>query len=69
MAELPLFQQEQYRFTAHIRDPEKNPAPDTIEDRRMAVYRDLFYNNVEGFLSRSFPVLRKIFSWKYLKSL
>lgn len=61
MAELPRFQQEQYRFAAHIRDPDKNTAPSNIEDRRMAVYRDLFYNNVEGFLSRSFPVLRKLF--------
>ena len=26
----------------------------------MAIYRDLFYNNVEGFLSGTFPVLRSI---------
>jgi len=26
-------------FAAHIRDPENNPAPDRIEDRRMGIYR------------------------------
>ena len=62
MADLPKFQQAQYRFAAHIRDPEQTPGPAGIEDRRMAIYRELFYNNVEGFLSRSFPVLRKIYS-------
>ena len=36
--------------------------PAGIEDRRMAVYRELFYNNVEGFLSSAFPVLRSLFS-------
>ena len=30
----------------------------------MAIYRDLFYNNVEGFLSNAFPVLRKLFTDK-----
>jgi len=54
------FIEHQYRFAAHIRDPVNNPAPDDIEDRRMAVYRHLFYNNVEGFLSSTFPVLRKL---------
>ena len=54
------FIEHQYRFAAHIRDPANNPAPEDVEDRRMAVYRDLFYNNVEGFLSGTFPVLRKL---------
>ena len=56
----PGFMQRQYEFAAHIRDPEHKPAPDDIEDRRMGIYRELFYNNVEGFLSNSFPVLRKL---------
>jgi hypothetical protein len=50
----------QFEFTAHIRDPEKNPAPQGIEDRRLAIYRDLLYRNIEGFLANSFPVLRSI---------
>jgi hypothetical protein len=54
------FIQQQYAFAAHIRQPDQNPAPEDIEDRRMAIYRELFYNNVEGFLSSGFPVLRKL---------
>lgn len=62
MADMPKFQRLQYEFTAHIRDPENNPAPEGIEDRRMGIYRDLLYNNVEGFISSSFPVLRSIYN-------
>lgn len=58
--ELPAFQRHQLEFTAHIRDPERIPAPRGIEERRMAVYRELFYNNVEGTIARGFPVLRSI---------
>ncbi len=47
-------------FTQYLRDPENNPAPTGVEDRRMAVYRELVYNNIEGFIANSFPVLRKI---------
>ncbi len=54
------FTAHQYRFAAHIRDPENNPAPTDVEDRRMAIYRDLFYNNVESFLSSTFPVLHEL---------
>ncbi len=50
----------QYQFTRHIRDPANAPAPEDIEERRMAIYRDLLYRNVESFLANSFPVLRKI---------
>ena len=56
----PEFMQRQYEFAAHIRDPEHNKVPAHLEDRRMKIYRDLFYNNVEGFLSNSFPVLREL---------
>ncbi len=54
------FTQQQYAFAAHIRQPDRNPAPEGIEDRRLAIYRELFYNNVEGFLSNGFPVLREL---------
>lgn len=58
---LPGFKQIQYDFVAHIRDPENVPAPRGIEDRRMMIYRDLFYNNVEGFMASGFPVLRSLY--------
>jgi hypothetical protein len=54
----PDFRTVQAAFTAHIRDPAQRAAPAGIEDRRLGVYRELIYNNVEGFLHRTFPVLR-----------
>ena len=58
MADPAGFAALQYAFAGHIRDPEHMPVPDGVEPRRMAVYRDLFYNNVENFIANSFPVLR-----------
>ena len=55
------FQDVQYTFTAHLRDPEKNPAPCDIEDRRLEIYRGLLYRNVQGFLASGFPVTRKLY--------
>jgi hypothetical protein len=60
MAERPEFQDKQYAFAAHIRDPRHVPAPDGIEDRRMAIYRELFFNNLRSLLSNMFPVLKKL---------
>jgi len=54
------FKDRQYAFAAHIRDPENVPQPAGIEGRRMAVYRDLFFNNLFNLLGTFFPVLRKI---------
>lgn len=59
---LEEFKKRQYEFTAHIRDPKANPLPDGIEDRRMGIYRELLYNNIEGFIASGFPVIRKIYS-------
>jgi hypothetical protein len=59
---IPAFKKHQYEFTAHIRDPKKNAMPDGIEDRRMSIYRELLYNNIEGFIASGFPVLREIYS-------
>jgi len=58
----PDFINTQYNFTAHIRDPEHAPLPDGIEARRMKIYSDLFYNNIEGFIGSGFPVLKTIYS-------
>lgn len=56
------FQAGQFAFAAHLRDPAANPAPADIEDRRVAIYRDLIYNNIESFLKGGFPVLRSLMS-------
>ena len=58
----PAFVRQQYAFAAHIRNPEKKPNPEGIEERRMKIYRELFYNNVEGFIANTYPVLRRILS-------
>ena len=60
MAEANGFKEKQYAFAAHIRDPENVPAPAGIESRRMAIYRQLFFNNLYNLLGTFFPVLRKI---------
>ncbi len=56
----PQFFDLQYQFTAHMRDPERCPGPSDVEDRRLGIYRELLYKNVEGFMSNAFPVLRSI---------
>ena len=60
MANLPSFKQAQYEFAAHIRDPKANPKPADIEARRMNIYNELFYNNVEDFIANTYPVLKEI---------
>lgn len=62
MPEKPEFQDKQYAFAAHLRDPENVAAPEGIENRRMAIYRELFFNNLFSLLGTMFPVLRKIHS-------
>ncbi len=59
-ARRPEFIGRQLEFTAHVRDPKRHPCPADVEERRMAVYRELLYNNVEGFVSGAFPVLRSL---------
>lgn len=54
------FKQQQARFTAYIRNPDKNPVPEGIKQDRMAMYAELLFNNIESFLSGNFPVLKKI---------
>ena len=51
---------QQYAFAAHLRDPLSAPAPEGLEDRRLQIYRELFYNNVENLLANNFPVIRKL---------
>jgi hypothetical protein len=58
------FQQRQYAFAAHIRNPDKIARPAAIPEARMAIYNDLFYNNIEGVLTSAFPVIRGLHSDK-----
>ncbi|MGD2130005.1 MAG: putative DNA-binding domain-containing protein [Lysobacterales bacterium] len=57
----------QDNFAGHIRDPENVPPPTGVENRRMAIYRRLFFNNIDSLLSNNFPVLRALHddgSWR-----
>ncbi len=52
----------QAQFAAYIRDPENMPVPADVDPKRMAMYRELFFNNINSFLSSNFPVLRKLYN-------
>jgi len=47
-------------LAAYIRDPAHAAPPPGIEERRLRVYRELFFNNIVGMLAGNFPVLRSI---------
>jgi len=69
MSEAADFKALQYQFSAHLRDPDAHPAPAGIEDRRMQIYRRLFFNNIENMLATGFPVIRRILAkqdWLHL---
>lgn len=58
-AELHALQRD---FAACIREPERSDLPPGVALRRMQVYRELFFNNVEGLLSSNFPVIRTLYA-------
>lgn len=61
--------EQQWELTRHLRDPQTQPAPAGLEDRRLAIYRDLLFNNVENLLAGNFPVIRQLLDdddWKAL---
>jgi hypothetical protein len=63
------FQASQIAFAAHLRDPDNQPAPADVEERRMRIYRDLFFNNISNFLGGYFPILVSILGeerWRLL---
>ncbi len=54
------FQETQLKLARYLRSPETNPAPLQVEERRLHIYRDLIYNNIENFIANVFPVTRSI---------
>jgi len=61
MADAPSrLRAQQLALTRHLRDPQAAPAPEGVEDRRVAIYRDLVFNNVESLLAGNFPVLKQV---------
>ncbi len=59
MSERKGLLQQQYAFAAHIRDPQHAAPPADIEDRRMGIYRELFFNNLDSSLTDTLPVLHR----------
>ena len=57
---LPGFQALQLDFTAHMRNPSLNEMPSGLEARRVQIYVDLIFNNIESFLSSSFPITKSL---------
>lgn len=50
----------QTAFAARLRAPAAAPRPPGVPARRMRVYEDLLFNNLEGFLLACYPVTRKL---------
>lgn len=53
------FQHQQLAFIRRIKDPSA-PLPAGIRPQRMAVYEELFFNNIQNFINSAFPVLLSI---------
>lgn len=51
----------QFEMANFLRDPATEPAPTGVEARRLKIYQDLVYNNIESFVSNGFPVLRSLY--------
>ncbi|WP_154223163.1 DNA-binding domain-containing protein [Marinicella rhabdoformis] len=61
---MPTFKQAQLDFAAHLRNPNTQEAPSGIEDRRLEIYRNLFFNSISSLIAGTFPVLKTILSNK-----
>ncbi|MGQ2964310.1 HvfC family RiPP maturation protein [Methylophilus sp.] len=55
-----LFQQYQAAFNAHLRNPAQQPKPQGVDARRIAIYREIVFNNFSASISACFPVLLSI---------
>lgn len=55
----PTFQEFQRAFGRRCRDP-RAARPAGVPARRMAVYEELLFNNITGFLDACFPVCRQL---------
>jgi hypothetical protein len=53
--------QQQLAMASYLRDPDGVVAP-AVEARRLKIYQDLIFNNIENFLSSAIPVLRSLYA-------
>ncbi len=54
------FQKFQHEFGRHLCDPHRVPRPAGTPQRRVAVYQELVFNNLCGFVDTCFPVCRSL---------
>ncbi|MYD44731.1 MAG: hypothetical protein F4W92_00020 [Gammaproteobacteria bacterium] len=54
----PDYQRIQHQFASYIRDPASNSVPSGIEQRRMDIYKRLFFNNLASFCIKAFKSFR-----------
>jgi hypothetical protein len=54
------FQRYQNEFCAHARNPRLHPRPAGVSAKRIGIYAELLFNNMEGTLSGCFPVCKKV---------
>jgi len=62
-------QQQQQFFTQMLREQQSPGSLSHIEDRRLKVYQDLFFNNIESLLANGFPVIKSILGEKRWREL
>lgn len=60
LAESSRLRAQQLLFANHLRNPQQFAAPPGISERRLRIYRDLFFNNISNLLAGAFPVIRSI---------
>ena len=48
----------QQQWTAWLRQPDSAPMPN-VEERRLKIYRELFFNNVSSFVENTFPIVKQ----------
>ena len=57
---MPSFKQTQLDFAAHLRNPDTQASPKGLEERRLNIYRNLFFNSISSLVAGTFPVLHTI---------
>lgn len=63
------FIETQKAFVSAIKQPDGFSTQNEDQARRMAIYQSLFFNNVDGFVSSAFPVLKSLYSDSQWQSL
>jgi hypothetical protein len=57
-----MLQAQLQQFARYVRNPQMNLPPPDIEVRRLKIYKDLFFNNIQALLSGMFPVVRSLYT-------